>query len=149
MGKSWEIDAEGAAVSWPHVSPHCPELHTYSHTQQSTNAWNFSLSLALIPGQPASVIKLNPMSVAAQAIGRMRDLAAVDLIICVCCRSHCLPENQRNSAPIVVCLFTLAWHVIGWKFMSREGRAALVAGFKKRHGIPLDQPHKVDSILKK
>jgi hypothetical protein len=36
MGKSWEIDAEGAAVSWPHVSPHCPEIHTYSHTQQFT-----------------------------------------------------------------------------------------------------------------
>jgi hypothetical protein len=33
MGKSWEIDAEGAAVSWPRVSPHCPEIHTYSHTQ--------------------------------------------------------------------------------------------------------------------
>jgi hypothetical protein len=26
----------GAAVSWPHVSPHCPEIHTYSHTQQFT-----------------------------------------------------------------------------------------------------------------
>jgi hypothetical protein len=36
MGKSWEIDAEVAAVSWPHVSPHCPEIHTYSHTQQFT-----------------------------------------------------------------------------------------------------------------
>src|SRR6266404_78802 len=36
MGKSWEIDAEGAAVSWPHVSPHCPEVHTYNHTQQFT-----------------------------------------------------------------------------------------------------------------
>jgi hypothetical protein len=36
MGKSWEIDAEGATVSWPHVSPHCPEIHTYGHTQQFT-----------------------------------------------------------------------------------------------------------------
>jgi len=36
MGKSWEIDAEWAAVSWPHVFPHCPEIHTYSHTQQFT-----------------------------------------------------------------------------------------------------------------
>jgi hypothetical protein len=26
----------GAAVSRPHVSPHCPEIHTYSHTQQFT-----------------------------------------------------------------------------------------------------------------
>jgi hypothetical protein len=34
MGKSWEIDAEAAVVSWPHVSPRCPEIHTYSHTQQ-------------------------------------------------------------------------------------------------------------------
>jgi hypothetical protein len=49
----------------------------------------------------------------------------------------------------VVCLIILAWHVIDWKFMSRERRAALVAGFKKRHGIPQDQPHKVDSILRK
>jgi hypothetical protein len=35
----WEvlgIDVEGAAVPWPHVSPHCPEIHTYSHTQQFT-----------------------------------------------------------------------------------------------------------------
>jgi hypothetical protein len=36
MGKSWEIDAEGAAVSWPYVSLHCPEIHTYSHTQRFT-----------------------------------------------------------------------------------------------------------------
>jgi hypothetical protein len=36
MGKSWEIDAEGAVVSWPHVSSLCPEIHTYSHTQQFT-----------------------------------------------------------------------------------------------------------------
>ena len=34
MGKSWKIDAEGAAVSWPCASPHRPEIHTYSHTQQ-------------------------------------------------------------------------------------------------------------------
>lgn len=50
---------------------------------------------------------------------------------------------------IVVCIVILAWHVIGWKVMSPEKRAALVAGFKKRHGIPQDQPRKVDSILKK
>jgi hypothetical protein len=36
MGKSWELDAEGAADSWPHVSLHCPKNHTYSHTQQFT-----------------------------------------------------------------------------------------------------------------
>jgi hypothetical protein len=24
----------GATVSWPHVSLHCPEIHTYSHTQK-------------------------------------------------------------------------------------------------------------------
>ena len=33
----WEshgIDAEGATVSWPHISPLCPEIQTYSHTQQ-------------------------------------------------------------------------------------------------------------------
>jgi hypothetical protein len=34
MGKSWEIDAEGAAVSWRHVFTLCPEIHTYRHTQQ-------------------------------------------------------------------------------------------------------------------
>jgi hypothetical protein len=36
MGKSWESTLKGAAVSWPHVSPHCSEIHTYSHTQQFT-----------------------------------------------------------------------------------------------------------------
>jgi hypothetical protein len=35
MGKSRGIDTEGAAVSWHHVTLHCPEIHTYSHTQQS------------------------------------------------------------------------------------------------------------------
>src|SRR5277367_6551880 len=35
-GKSWEIGAEGVVVSWPHVSPRCPEIHPYSHTQQFT-----------------------------------------------------------------------------------------------------------------
>jgi hypothetical protein len=29
-------DAEGVAVSWPHASSHCPEIHTYGHTQQFT-----------------------------------------------------------------------------------------------------------------
>ena len=36
MGKSWESTPSGAVVSWPHVSLHCPEIHTYSHTQQFT-----------------------------------------------------------------------------------------------------------------
>jgi hypothetical protein len=39
--------------------------------------------------------------------------------------------------------------VIDWKLMSRERRAAVVADFKKKRGIPQDQPHKVDSFLKK
>src|SRR5271168_2740057 len=30
MGKSWEIDAERAVVSWPHVSPRCPRSETQS-----------------------------------------------------------------------------------------------------------------------
>jgi hypothetical protein len=58
-------------------------------------------------------------------------------------------EPEATDVFVVVCLVILAWHVIDWKFMSRERRAALVAGFKKRHGIPQDQPHKVDSILRK
>ena len=58
-------------------------------------------------------------------------------------------EPEATDVFEVVCLIILAWHVIGWKIMSRERRAALVAGFRKRHGIPQDQPHKVDSILRK
>jgi hypothetical protein len=35
LGKSWEFGAERATVFWsPHISQHCPEIHTYSHTQQ-------------------------------------------------------------------------------------------------------------------
>ena len=34
MGKSWEIDAQREEVSLPHVSLHCPGIHTYSHTQK-------------------------------------------------------------------------------------------------------------------
>jgi hypothetical protein len=30
------MDAEGATVSWSHITLHCPEIHTYSHTQQFT-----------------------------------------------------------------------------------------------------------------
>jgi hypothetical protein len=33
LGKS---TLRGAAVSWPHVTLHCPGIHTYSHTQQFT-----------------------------------------------------------------------------------------------------------------
>jgi hypothetical protein len=41
------IDAERAAVSWPHVSPHCPEIHTQQFpgifcvnpTLVSTDGW--------------------------------------------------------------------------------------------------------------
>jgi hypothetical protein len=58
-------------------------------------------------------------------------------------------EPEATDVFVVVCLIILVWHVIDWKFMSRERRAALVAGFKKRHGIPQDQPHKVYSILRK
>ena len=47
MEKSWEIDAEGAAVSWAHVSPLCPEIHTYSHTQQFTGI------ICVIPALPS------------------------------------------------------------------------------------------------
>jgi hypothetical protein len=69
------------------------------------------------------------------------------LVLLLILAHHFQPEG--TDVFVVVCLFVLVWHVIGWKFMSREGRAALVAGFKKKHGIPQDQPHKVDSILKK
>jgi hypothetical protein len=58
-------------------------------------------------------------------------------------------EPEATGVFVVVYIIILAWHVIDWKFMSRERRAALVASFKKRHGIPQDQPHKVDSILRK
>jgi hypothetical protein len=50
---------------------------------------------------------------------------------------------------IIVCLIILIWRVVEWKFMSAERRAALVADYKTMHGIPQDQPHKVDSFLKK
>jgi hypothetical protein len=60
---------------------------------------------------------------------------------------HFAPE--ATDVLMVVCLIIFAWHVIDWKFMSRERRAAVVAGFKKKRGIPQDQPHKVDSFLKK
>jgi len=26
----------GESASWPHISPRCPEIHTYSRTQQFT-----------------------------------------------------------------------------------------------------------------
>jgi hypothetical protein len=58
-------------------------------------------------------------------------------------------EPEATDVFVVVCLVIFVWHVLGWKLMSRERRAALVAGFKKRHGIPQDQPHKVDSFLKR
>jgi len=50
---------------------------------------------------------------------------------------------------IVVLLTIFIWQVIDWNFMSAERRAALVAGYKTRHGIPQDQPHKADSFLRK
>jgi hypothetical protein len=50
---------------------------------------------------------------------------------------------------IIVGLIIFTWQVVDWKFMSAERWAALVAGYKKRHGIPQDQPHKVDSFLRK
>jgi hypothetical protein len=28
------IDAEGASISLPHVTLHCPEIHAYSHPRQ-------------------------------------------------------------------------------------------------------------------
>jgi len=36
MRNPWESTLKGAAVSWPHASPHRPEIQTYSHTQQFT-----------------------------------------------------------------------------------------------------------------
>jgi hypothetical protein len=50
---------------------------------------------------------------------------------------------------IVVLLIIFIWQVIDWNFMSAERRAALVAKYKTRHGIPQHQPHKVDSFLRK
>ena len=41
-----------------------------------------------MPGQPVRVIKLNPMRVAAQAVGGIGDLAAVELIIGVGLSNH-------------------------------------------------------------
>jgi hypothetical protein len=43
MGKSWEIDAQREEVSLPHVSLHCPEIHTHSHTQQWSGRWESNL----------------------------------------------------------------------------------------------------------
>jgi hypothetical protein len=39
--------------------------------------------------------------------------------------------------------------LIDWNFMSAERRAALVANYKRRHGIPQDQPNEADSLLRK
>ena len=36
MEKVLGIEAEVVAVSWPHASPLCPEIHTYSDTQRFT-----------------------------------------------------------------------------------------------------------------
>jgi hypothetical protein len=64
------IDAERAAVSWPHVSPHCSEIHTYSHTQKFSkiNCVNSHAPLAaraiagggrtLTPGNPTPLCEI-------------------------------------------------------------------------------------------
>jgi hypothetical protein len=49
-------------------------------------------------------------------------------------------EPEATDVFVVVFLIILAWHVIDWKFMSRERRAALVAGFKKGMAYPRINP---------
>jgi hypothetical protein len=58
-------------------------------------------------------------------------------------------EPEATDLLIAILVVVFAWHVIDWKLMSRRRRAALVARFKERHGVPQDQPHKVDSFLRK
>jgi hypothetical protein len=73
--------------------------------------------------------------------------SALGLLLLLVLEHHFEPEATDLLITILVIVF--AWHVIDWKLMSRERRAAIVAGFKKKRGIPQDQPHKVDSFLKK
>jgi hypothetical protein len=57
-------------------------------------------------------------------------------------------EPEAADVFLVVCLIVAVWHVLGWKFMSRERRAEVIAGFKAKKGIPQGQTHKVDLFLK-
>ena len=66
-------------------------------------------------------------------------LAAVDLS----------REPIATGLFLIILVVILVWHVIGWKTMSREKRAKLAFDFKTRHGIPQNQPHKVDELLRK
>jgi hypothetical protein len=87
LWRSFEHLTSGATLRSSHEKPALNNLSKAvtkdipGETVRATNAWNFSLSLTFIPGQPASIITLNPMSGVAQAIGRMRDFRAVDLMI--------------------------------------------------------------------
>jgi hypothetical protein len=47
---------------------------------------------------------------------------------------HFRPEG--TDIFIVLCIVIAVWHVLDWKFMSAERRAALIAKFKTRHVSP-------------
>jgi hypothetical protein len=79
---------------------------------------------------------------------KWKDLASgLGLILSLAVAHHVQPVG--TDVFLVVLLITFIWQVIDWNFMSAERRAALVTNYKTRHGIPQDQPHKVDSILRK
>jgi hypothetical protein len=60
---------------------------------------------------------------------------------------HFRPEG--TDVFIALCIIIAVWQVLDWKWMSTGRRAELLAKYKARHGIPIDQPHKVDEFLKK
>jgi hypothetical protein len=50
---------------------------------------------------------------------------------------------------LVLLLVIFIWLVIDWKFMSVDRRSALAALYKARRGIPRDEHHKIDELLKR
>jgi hypothetical protein len=73
--------------------------------------------------------------------------SALGLLLLLVLEHHFEPEATDVLIAILVVVF--AWHTTDWKFMSRERRVAIVAGFKMKRGIPQDKPHPLDSFLKK
>jgi len=80
-------------------------------------------------------------------IGTWKELATGLGVVLLALLSHRF-EPQATDVFLVICLVIALWHVLGWKLMSRKRRAKVIAGFKVKKGIPPDQPHKVDSLLK-
>jgi hypothetical protein len=50
---------------------------------------------------------------------------------------------------LVLLLVIFIWLVIDWKYMSPERRTEHIRNYKARHGIPQNQRHEIDEILKR